>query len=399
MRAIAASFVSGLILGATAVGPAYAAQSSSGGGFGGSSAPPDGCTQTSNQILTRHVNIVDLADSIRVDCSRGQAIDATTSNPSHGGMTIPIGSACTATWYANVNTSQITANGLRDASWQPPPGKVLTNNTTHTLLSVNDQAAGMLSGAQPDLYTNLVYATYQQQGGTWDGSNCTGGGWTQCGRAFRPEGLGTSGFDPCITLTSYAPNPPDCTGACEQPVVDLLGQLSGHFDAGHTQRWPQSAEPPKVGAVVNLPVQFYIPDWSFNGAQQALRRWALVLVGPPDSHGRSRVFTYLVTAGLQGIDWDFGDGQSAHFGDANGFGQNIHPPNGSSTVAHPYTRISEPNAYHVTATETWGFRVDKYWIGGHVEETNLEKTFQVLSSTDVAVGQVEPIPCSGTGCA
>jgi len=149
MRAIAASFVSGLILGATAVGPAYAAQSSSGGGFGGSSAPPDGCTQTSNQILTRHVNIVDLADSIRVDCSRGQAIDATTSNPSHGGMTIPIGSACTATWYANVNTSQITANGLRDASWQPPPGKVLTNNTTHTLLSVNDQAAGMLSGAQP----------------------------------------------------------------------------------------------------------------------------------------------------------------------------------------------------------------------------------------------------------
>src|SRR5438874_2307793 len=73
------------------------------------------------------------------------------------------------------------------------------------------------------------------------------------------------------------------------------------------QRWPQAAQPPRVGPIVNLPVQFYIPDWSFNGGQQALRRWALVLVGPPDEHGRSRVFTYLVTAGLVGIDWDFGD--------------------------------------------------------------------------------------------
>jgi hypothetical protein len=111
------------------------------------------------------------------------------------------------------------------------------------------------------------------------------------------------------------------------------------------------------------------------------------------------VFTYLVTAGLQSIDWNFGDGEAAHFADASGFGQNIYPPNGSSTVNHPYTRISDPNPYHVTATETWGVRVDEYWIGGHTELTNLESTFQVIASTDVAVGQVEPIPCSGPGCA
>jgi hypothetical protein len=72
-------------------------------------------------------------------------------------------------------------------------------------------------------------------------------------------------FDPCITLVPYAPNPPDCTGTCEQPVVDLIGQISGQFVAGNVQRWPQAAQPPKVGPVVNLPVQFYIPDWSSTG--------------------------------------------------------------------------------------------------------------------------------------
>jgi len=174
---------------------------------------------------------------------------------------------------------------------------------------------------------------------------------------------------------------------------------AGHFYAGNVQRWPQAAQPPRVGPVVNLSVQFYIPDWSFNSAQQALRRWSVVLVGPPDPFGRSRVFTYLVTAGLLGIDWNFGDGQTARFSDASGFGQNIYPPNGSSTVNHFYTQISEPGPFHVTVTETWGIRVDKYWIGGHTEVTNLETTIPVLSSTDVAVGQVEPIPCSGPGCA
>ena len=288
--------------------------------------------------------------------------------------------------------------GLRNATWQPPPGRLQGPNGTQVLLADSQLNPGLLSGTQLLLYTNLVYATYLWHG-TWDGSNCTGSAWMQCGRAFRPERIGTSGFDPCITLTSYAPNPPDCTGACEQPVADLVGQISGHFDAGHVRRWPQAAQPPRVGPVVNLPVQFYIPDWTFNGGQQALRRWALVLVGPPDEHGRSWVFTYLVTAGLVGIDWDFGDQQTAHFSDASGFGQNIYPPFGSSTVNHPYTRISEPGPYQVTATENWGIRVDKYWIGGHTEVTNLEHTFQIFSSTDVAVGQVEPIPCSGPGCA
>ena len=348
--------------------------------------------------MTQHVQVADVQDNITVTCYGGQAIDATTSGGSRTARVIP-GSSCTATWYANVTTTPINANGLRNASWQPPPGPLLTASTTHTLLSVNDQISGMLSGAQPLMYTNLVYATYQEQGGTWDGTTCSGGGWAQCGRTIRPEGMGSAVFDPCIAMTSYAPNPPDCTGACEQPVVDLIGQITGHFYAGNVQQWPQAAQPPRVGPVVNLPVQFYIPDWSFNSAQQALRRWSVVLVGPPDPFGRSRVFTYLVTAGLQGIDWSFGDGQTAHFSDAGGFGQNVFPPNGSSTVNHSYTQISEPGPYHVTVTENWGIRVDKYWIGGHTEVTNLETTIPVFSSTDVAVGQVEPIPCSGPGCA
>ena len=51
-----------------------------------------------------------------------------------------------------------------------------------------------------------------------------------------------------------------------------------------------------------------------------------------------------------------------------------------------------------TVTETWGIRVDKYWIGGHTEVTDLERTFPVIASMDLSVGQVESIPCSGTGC-
>jgi hypothetical protein len=368
-------------------------------GGGGSSvpAPPTGCTQTANGILIQKVQVADVSDTITILCENGQTYYAATNGQPYAGPIFPEGVGCTVTFYSPVNLSQITPNGTRNATWQGPPGPVVSASTNHAVLSIDSQNQGSLSGAQALLYTNLVDAIYVQHG-TGNGSACVGP-WSQCGHTIRPEGLGTSVFDPCVNLTSYAPNPPDCTGACEQPVADLIStQVNGHFFAGHVQTWPQPAQPPKVGPVVNLPVQFYVPDWSFNDTQQALRRWEVILIGPPDDLGRSRVFTYLVTVGLQGIDWDFGDGTGAHFADASGFGQNVFPPNGTSSVNHPYTRISDPNPYHVTVTETWGVRVDKYWIGGHSEMTNLERTFPVMSSADMAVGQVEPVPCSGIGC-
>ena len=394
MRTLALALACSLFLLADVPLSAQAGLGSGGGNLGASPAPPVACTEVDKSILTQQVQQADVTDTINVTCHSGQAFFATTS-----GGSVAVGTSCTATWYANVQTSQIDSNGLRSATWQPPPGRLLSAGTTHTLLSIYDLNPGLLSGAQAGLYTNLVYATYEEHGGTWNGSSCTGGGWSQCGHTIRPEGLGSSMFDPCVNTTSYAPNPPDCTGACQQPVVDLIRSFNGHFVAGHVQTWPQPAPPPRVGAVVNLPVQYYIPDWSFNGTQQQLRRWAIVLIGPPDDLGRSRVFTYLVSVGIQGIDWDFGDGTGAHFSDATGFSQNVYPPNGTSTVNHPYTRISDPNPYHVTVTETWGIRVDEYWIGGHTEVTNLERTFPVIASSDLSVGQVEPIPCSGTGCA
>ena len=79
----------------------------------------------------------------------------------------------------------------------------------------------------------------------------------------------------------------------------------------------------------------------------------------------------------------------------------LHEDDGSlcrHLMVSSYTRISDPSPYHVTVTETWGVRVDKYWIGGHSEVADLETTVPIFASTDLSVGQVEPIPCSGTGC-
>jgi hypothetical protein len=352
--------------------------------------------------MVKSSQVVDVTNKIDILCPNGQ----TYYQSSSGGslpvqvQALAIGSPCTATFYANVQTGPMTPNGTRNASWDSPPGTVVTRSTNNTVIAVGSQAPGYLSGVQPGLYTHLAFAVYRYPG-RWDGTSCTNGGWTQCGHTIRPEGLGTSVFDPCIFETSYAPNPPDCTSACQQPVAqlitDLFGQTHSHIVAGNLQTWPQPAQPPRVGPVVNLPIQFYIPDWTFNDTQQSLIRQELILIGPPDDLGRSRVFTFLVTVGLEAIDWDFGDGTGAHFSDASGFGQNIFPPAGSSTVNHAYTRINDPTPYRVTATETWGARVDEYWIGGHTEVTNLERTAQVITSADLSVGQVEPIPCSGTG--
>ncbi|MBO0838654.1 MAG: hypothetical protein J2P28_24500, partial [Actinobacteria bacterium] len=230
------------------------------------------------------------------------------------------------TYYADVRISQMQPSGFRTASWDPPPGQLnpAFGNATTWPLSVSQQQPDTLGGLQGDLNHLLPYVTYTLQG-TWDGQQCSGT-WIECGHTILPEGQGSATFVPCIATTPYTPNPPDCTGACEQPVVNLVGQLGQAAFAGTVQRWPQPAQPPMVGAVVNLPVQFFIPDWRLNGDQQSVIRQGLILVGPPDDHGRSRAFTYVVTAGLQAVDWNFGDGETAHFGDAGGFGQNVYPP-------------------------------------------------------------------------
>jgi hypothetical protein len=366
----------------------------------GTPAPPTGCSEIATGDVRVAVQQFDSTENVKVVCRTGQAFYPNHGDPSHA-ATDSTGAACTVTYYADVSIGQMRPNGVRTASWDSPPGpeplapgRVSANAT---LLADTRQVPGALSGAQADLYHELPYVTYNRSG-AWDGARCAGGAWTECGSTTRPEGRGSATFDPCIASTRYAPNPPDCTGGCEQPVANLVGQLSQSAMAGTVQRWPKAAQPPQVGAVVNLPVLFYIPDWRFNGGQQALLRQTLVLVGPPDDHGRSRVFTYLVTAGLQGVDWDFGDGQSTHFGDAAGLGQDLHPPAGSSTVSHAYARISDAGGYHVTATEDWGVRVDKYWIGGHAEEAALERDIRIAAAADLAVGQVEPIPCPGSGC-
>ncbi|MDQ6772944.1 MAG: hypothetical protein M3024_08150, partial [Candidatus Dormibacteraeota bacterium] len=363
------------------------------------------CGKTTTAILTHQVTQADLAEGVAITCAGGQTFFTSNSGGNRApisGPAVQIGSACSTTWTPGINLTQISPSGLRTGSWNGPPGPEAPtpNSATSTLVATTDLAGTGLAASQADLYHELVYASYDRTG-KWDGSRCAGGSWVECGRQYRPEGAGTSAFDPCIKTEAYTPDPPPCDAACQQPVVTLEAGLNQDVVAGTITRWPRPAQPPKVGAVVNLPVQYAVQGWSLNGQQSPLRRWQVTIIGPPDGHGRSRVFTFVVSLGLIGVDWNYGDGQTSHYADESGFGQDIHPPDGSSTVTHSYDTISEPAPYHVVATQTWGVRVDEYWLGGgHTEVSGLEQQFSVQAAADVEVGQIEAIPvtCHDPAC-
>jgi hypothetical protein len=361
--------------------------------------PPNRCSAIDSSIATVQVREVHAQQDVRVTCPVDQAFFPNHSGPSHQGpVEMTVGDSCAVSWNSDVRISQVEPDGQRVARWDDPPGPEpvahFSADDNVDRLSTSELAGSSLSAAQADLRDELVYVLFSRQG-RWDGARCAGGDWTVC--HSRGPGEGSRGPDVCLVRLPYVDSPPDCSGACEDPVVQLAARLNEAAVAGTIKRYPPPASPSNVGPIVNLPVQFFIPDWSLNGRRQAEDSWLVTLIGPPDGLGRSRAYRYVVTLGLTGVDWDFGDGQSAHFGDSAGFGRDVRPPAGSSPVAHAYSRTSRDGRFHVTAEETWAIRVDRYWLGGHAELGRLERQFQIRTATDVEVGQVEAVPVTCPG--
>jgi hypothetical protein len=94
------------------------------------------------------------------------------------------------------------------------------------------------------------------------------------------------------------------------------------------------------------------------------------------------------------VRWEWGDGTVVDVKGTDGLGQDIHPPDGISTVEHRYTRIA---ASELTATETWAIAAFVIDPAGHATSIpQATNTFMPSTQATFHLGQVEGIPASHT---
>jgi hypothetical protein len=220
---------------------------------------------------------------------------------------------------------------------------------------------------------------------------CDGAWRLPCRRIFRPEGLGSTIYDPCAERIQVPVRAPDCVVDClpRTQIYDFVGQAIAQTRAGTVRTAPGNDR-----GLVNLPDCGWIEG--ANGTVQ--RQFVFAVAGPPDPSGRSVRYQYVVTVGPLAVQWNYDDPDQPGFQPGD-FGQ-AWTTGGLCTNPHRYRRISDwnPNQRaHITVRQTYGAWVNVVWYDGATprqrEVGELEQTFTIWATpSDQFVGQVEGIP-------
>jgi hypothetical protein len=229
--------------------------------------------------------------------------------------------------------------------------------------------------------------------GQYQGGVCQekpGSRWNGCqvpNAVYYGSGLVSS---PCARSLLHIPQPTRQPGyGLDQ--IDLKQVARGVVQSGDVSSMPQANSP--LAGLVNLPTYFWLVGVN---AIQPLTQ-VLRIATPADITGRSLVYQYIVTTGLDHVVWDFGDGSRQMYGGTEGLGQ---PWPQHSTVQHSYVKISSGSpggTYKVTATETYQVNVTAVWWNGvdvvSQQLPNFSFSFdQPAIAENLAVGQLEGVP-------
>ena len=308
-----------------------------------------------------------------VDCSLPVGL-ATVTNPTtpiqlHYAQDPPqAGGDCSFDYDAGPTFTR-QSPGIWEAGWTDPDGKFYRdgagNGDLPNRLSRTYQApppGGHIESVAPLLGFNLVQVPMQEwgrvevQGGQvrcrpWDM-------WRpQCSLNLISDGPSQNA---CVKLTPYVPTPPGGPEAVvPRAQIRALLQNPGRLDPGRIQLAPTADR-----GLVNLPQH----AWIEGATVQQPGTWEFAADSLPDATGRGLRYQYLVTVGLSGVDWSWGDGAGDWWPDLGEVGADGHNPTHSYRVISarggggPVVRGSA--TYTVQAVEHYTVDVMAVWFDG-----------------------------------
>ena len=347
-----------------------------------------------------------------VQCATPTVTGTATSGAPSWSSAPAAGTACTLTTWEPVTLHPTGADpqtgmGSFNSTWpEPAPLGMNEHNSTvyqpATPTPYQDPGASFpVSDSALVQGFNDVQVRYDRAGHYQAGGQCQPdptSRWNVCevpnaiywGSSMAPS--------PCARSFLHVPAPAQQPGYGLNPI-DLQRRAQSLVQGGAVNSMPQSNR-----GLVNLPSYFWLAGVNSAQPQTQLLRIAT----PPDATGRSLVYQYVVTVGLDHVEWDFGDGTRQTYAGADGLGQ-AWPQR--STVEHSYTTISgracsngvnvhcSGGTYVVTATQFYTVNVTAVWWNGagapvSAPLNNDSFTFPQPAGVpeNLDVGQLEGVP-------
>ena len=306
--------------------------------------------------------------------------------------------------YVDEAAAVVWIGNQASIQWYTPDGKLDGHNDGDLAT-----AAGPPSGLIPLDFATSVAGTNHlsvrlvNRQATYGGANgwsCKGGAWVPADSCTY-QGVQVGG---CARLRFIGPQQSVAGGPLD-PTPFLLNQkelMKQKIAAGVVGTSPSDTTR-----------QFtFVPSCFWMTGTNPGTSWELQL-HDPTADGRSIIYVYRVTVGLQNVHWDYGDG-SSYDGDVG------HPWTSGTpdcTNAHTYERVSrlgnpgavacpagyphptaDDGCYAVTATQTYAVHVAAYWFDGSQPRGPVDMgafapiTVTPPQPTYVRVLQIEGVP-------
>jgi hypothetical protein len=197
------------------------------------------------------------------------------------------------------------------------------------------------------------------------------------------DAIGATGSLGQPITTPVAAGGPMCLDAITKPGIDQGLQWAIDQATRVAQRLQPGTvhfHPDPHQQLVNLPAQGYLVGAGVNGQPGALLAQRVTFGG----------YTFTFTTKVIEVDWTWGDGYTDHLYDAAGLGQDVMPPNGTSSVQHSYAKIGP---YQVTVSETWAITATMIDPAGRIMAIpQVDHQFHPTTTATVDVGQFEGVP-------
>ncbi|MGH7867334.1 MAG: hypothetical protein ACREP9_06785 [Candidatus Dormibacteraceae bacterium] len=160
-----------------------------------------------------------------------------------------------------------------------------------------------------------------------------------------------------------------------QWALDQQATVAQHLQAGTLNTYPKLDH-----QLCNLPTIFFIKGAGVNGDEKTYLQQSTQLNG----------YTFIFITKLEDVSWSWGDNSHTQLSGAGGLGQDKKPPDGISTVNHPYDKIGE---YQIKADEWWTVTATMTDPDGHITALpQASKEFHQQLTATGQVGQLEGVP-------